>query len=96
MKKLAENWKLLLIICLLVGLVTACGERKKGIEYKKYLLDVNCGEKFKGRIYRMGHTDAVLFFIWYQDMEGRKIELPDEGCVKITLKELQMPIAAAY
>jgi hypothetical protein len=91
MKNLAKNWKTLFTVCLILGLVTACGESKKGFEYKKYLLDVNCGEKFKGKLYRMGHTEAALFFIWYQDMEGRKVDLPDEGCVKITLKELPSP-----
>lgn len=88
-----KKFRLITVLALILsaGLFAACGKRDKGIEYEKYLLDVNCGEKFKGKIYQMGHTSASIYFIWYKDEKGRKIELPDDGCVKITLQEFPVP-----
>ncbi len=91
MKRLAKNMTTLVTVCFIIGLVAGCGERKKGVWYRQYLLDINCGDKFRGQIYEMGHTTAGIYSLRYEDEKGRNIDLPNDGCVKITLKELPMP-----
>jgi len=76
------------IIVLIIGSL-GIEPKERGRWYQKYLIDVNCGDKFKGKVYKMGHTTAGIYSIWYQTEDGNKIELPDEGCVKITIKEIE-------
>jgi len=78
------------LICLLFAV--GCEERKRGYYYKDALLDVNCGEKLKGEIYRLGHTTASIYSILYENKAGHRIELPLDGCVKIEIESYPSPI----
>lgn len=96
-KRIMSDWEfeyiafitlmLILIIPSFLLIAKCTYKRHTAYYYKSEILDVNCGDKFKGEVYKIKNTSHVGTY--YQDMKGREIELPEE-CVIVTLKRLPM------